>query len=173
MDVYVDASTLIALGTPGELDLLTVVDGQLVVAAPVLEEVTTEPARTNGERFCERNDIRLRRRSELRATDAALDVLDESEPNGDAYLVGEVLWNTGDDDEDPVGVGSDDRRVRRVTRGLGATVTGSIGVVVRNVEADELTGEEAKELVRRIDAEGLHTTGELRERADHLIDEAS
>lgn len=173
MDTYVDATALIALGSNGELDLLSVFEGRPVVAAPVLDEVTTEPGRTNVERFCERDDVQLRRRSSLRATDEALDVLGEDEPNGDAYLVGEVLWRTVASADSAVGIVSDDRRVRRVARGLGATVTGTVGVVVRNVEADRLTGEEAKDLIRRIDARGLHMTGELREKADELIEDAS
>lgn len=173
MDIYVDAGTLIALGTPGELDLLSVFEGRFVVVEPVLEEVTTEPARTNVERFCQREDVQLRNPTELRGTEAALDVLGENEPNGDAYLVGEVLWNTDDSPDAGVGIVSDDRRVRRVTRGLGATVTGTVGVVVRCVDVDELTGEEASDLIRRIDGNGLHMTGELREKARDLIEDAS
>lgn len=173
MEIYVDASTLIALGTQGELDLLSVFDGRLVVAAPVLEEVTTEPARTNGARFRDREDVQLRTRAELRGTDAALDVLGEDEPSGDAYLVGEVLWSTAENPDAEVGIVSDDRRVRRVARGLGGTVTGTVGVVVRCVEVDELPGEEAEALVRRIDDDGLHMTGELREKAYELIEDAS
>lgn len=173
MEIHVDASTLIALGRQGELDLLSVFEGGLVVAVPVLAEVTTEPARINGERFCEREDVQLRTRTELRGTEAALDVLGENEPSGDAYLVGEVVWSTAESPDAAVGIVSDDRRVRRVARGLGATVTGTVGVVVRSVEVDELTGEEAKELVRRIDDDGLHMTGELREKVRDLIEDAS
>jgi len=54
MRVYVDATTLIALGTVGELDLLGNFDGEVVVLPAVRDEVTTEPARKNVERFVEK-----------------------------------------------------------------------------------------------------------------------
>ena len=69
-----------------------------------------------------------------------------------------VLAYTADDL--PVGVVSDDRCVRATARRVGATVTGTIGVIVRAVE-EELDQEEACTLVRRIDSHGLHMTGSL------------
>lgn len=171
MDVYVDASTLIALGTVGELDCLAVLDGTSVVPESVLEEVTTEPAGTNVERFCDRDDVRVGRISSVGDTELseARRILGEEEVNGDVHIVAEVRSRK----ERDVGVVSDDRRVRTTTRELGATVTGTIGVVVRTVEDGELSREFGKELVRRIDGRGLHMTGELRETAYELIDEAA
>lgn len=81
-----------------------------------------------------------------------------------------VLGYTADDQ--PVGIVSDDQRVRTTARGLGATVTGTVGVVVRAVE-DGLDREEAHMLVRQIDSHGLQMTGSLREAATELIDEAA
>lgn len=81
-----------------------------------------------------------------------------------------VLGYTTDDQ--PVGIVSDDQRVRTTARGLGATVTGTVGVVVRTVE-DGLHREEAHTLVRQIDSHGLHMTGSLRETAAELIEEAA
>jgi predicted nucleic acid-binding protein len=75
-----------------------------------------------------------------------------------------VLGYTTDDQ--PVGIVSDDQRVRTTARGLGATVTGTVGVVVRTVE-DGLHREEAHTLVRQIDS------GSLRETAAELIEEAA
>lgn len=72
-----------------------------------------------------------------------------------------------------VGVVSDDRRVRTVTRGLGATVTGTMGVLVRAVEEGRSSGDEAKTLLRRVDGGGLHMTAELRERAREMIEDAA
>ncbi|HET7325543.1 MAG TPA: hypothetical protein VFJ06_14540, partial [Halococcus sp.] len=66
-----------------------------------------------------------------------------------------------------------DRRVRRVAEGLGATVTGTIGVVVRAVSDGELTGEEGKQLIDRIDERGLHMTAQLHRRATELIENAA
>jgi hypothetical protein len=68
---------------------------------------------------------------------------------------------------------SDDRRVRTVARGLGATVTGTVGVLVRGVRERELSAEDGKELVRRVDSRGLHMTGELREKAYELVEDAA
>lgn len=159
MRIYVDASTLIALGTVGNLDLLCDFDGRVTVLPAVVKEVTTEPAETNLERFIETNDARSR--SPVAETDCkrALSVLDESERNGGVHLTACVLHHTERDE--PVGIVSDDRRVRTVARGFGATVTGTIGVLVRAVE-EGYDGQDAKTLLRRIDSNGLHMTGELR-----------
>lgn len=176
MDVYVDASTLIALGTVGELDALDVLDGDLVVTERVRAEVTTEPARENLQRFTETVEHRdhpeaVRTTVEGETIDRATEMLDEPGYTGDTDILGGVLAYT--DADEPVGVVSDDRRVRIVADGLGATVTGAIGVVVRNVEDDELGAEAAKDLVRRIDSHGLHMTGKLRETAYDLIEDAA
>jgi len=55
--IYMDATTLIALGTIGELALLESFDGTPVVLPSIRDEVTTEPAETNLERLCERDSI--------------------------------------------------------------------------------------------------------------------
>ena len=171
MDVYVDATTLIALGTVGELDLPTTFDGRLVAPEAVLREVTTEPARTNVERFCEREDVLVRPVSSAMGVEHAKELLGEEGVNGDVQIIADVLVSTAFP-VGPIGVVSDDRRVRTVADGLGATVTGTVGVIVRAVESG-LDEREAKELVRRIDSHGLHMTGELRERAYELIEAAA
>jgi predicted nucleic acid-binding protein len=178
MDVYVDATTLIALGSVGEMGLLHAFDGDLVIPERVQTEVTTQPAAENLRRFQAhdgRNRENLAEPPGVTVDDAnrkqANAILDESERNGDTATIAGVLDHR--DAEVPVGVVSDDRRVRRVADGLGATVTGTIGVVVRNVADAHLDADEAKALVRRIDGEGLHMTGELREKADALIDDAA
>lgn len=175
MHIYVDASTLIALGMVGELDRLTVFDGRLVVPERVRAEVTTQPAAENLRRFIETledggHDV-VPDGLDAATRKRARTVLDESEHNGDTEIIAAVLSKT--DRNEPIAVVSDDKRVRTVANGLGATVTGTIGAVVRNVDEGELTADEAKALVRRLDDHGLHMTGELRETADDLIDEAS
>ena len=171
MAIYVDATTLIALGKIGALDLLTVSDRRVSVPGAVYEEVSTEPARSNltrrlsDENGFDRTEIHGEHVDDARAT------LDEAEATGDVWIVAAVLSHRSADEA--VAVVSDDRRVRTVARGFRATVTGTIGVVVRNVADGELTADEAKELVRRLDSHGLHMTGELRETADELIDEAA
>lgn len=169
-DVLPDATTLISLGTVGELDLVAQFEGSLVVPPLVRDEVTTEPARTNLSRFVDEHDVRTELSSGVRdRIPQAADVLDETTENGDVQLLAAVLART--DEDRPVGVVSDDRRVRTTARGLGATVTGTVGVVVRAVE-EGLAPDDARNVIDRVDSHGLHMTGSLRERAHDLIDEA-
>ncbi|WP_254537245.1 hypothetical protein [Halomarina litorea] len=172
MRVLLDATTLIALGAVGELDLLTNFDGEIEIPHLVYEEVTTEPARSALDRFTrpryESGEVRILQPTA--AVERGCKILGDEEPSGDAQIVGRVA--TAVEEDVPVAVVSDDRRVRTVTRGLDATVTGTIGVVTRAVE-EGMDPKEAKDLVRRLDGHGLHTTGELREVADSLIDGAA
>ncbi len=165
---YVDATTLIALGAVGELDTLEAFDGTPILLATVETEVTTEPARTNLERAHERGVLQ-RRPSDIEFDDEqAKMVLEESEVNGDVRLISAVLGHT--DAGDDVAIVSDDRRVRTVARGLGAEVTGTIGVIVSAVEAGIYDVNRAKQIVSLLDGHGLHMTAELREKADELIE---
>jgi predicted nucleic acid-binding protein len=163
--VYVDATTAIALGTIGELDLLSVIDGQLVILPPIQREVTTEPVSTNVDRLLDTETVEATPSVELE-TDQARALLGSSELTGDVALVGAVLAHTAADHG--VAVISDDRRVRTTARGLGATVTGTVGILVRAVEKG-LSAEEAKAILDRLDDHGLHMTAELRATAGDLI----
>lgn len=167
MSVYLDATTLIALGSVDELDLLTAFDRDLVVLDSVSEEVTSEPARTALRQFREARELGTSKSVDEAVVERARETLGETERNGDVELIARVLAY------DDIGVVSDDQRVRTTARTLGATVTGTIGVVVRAVSAGRMTADEGKELVRRLDSHGLHLTGELREQADDLIAEAA
>lgn len=167
MSVYLDATTLIALGSVDELDLLTVFDRDLVVLDSVSEEVTSEPARTALRQFREARELTTSKSVGEAVVERAREILGETERNGDVELIARVLAY------DDIGVVSDDQRVRTTARTLGATVTGTIEVVVRAVSAGRLTADEGKELVRRLDSHGLHLTGELREQADDLIADAA
>jgi len=168
--IFVDATTLIALGTVGELEHLTNFSGELVILPIVQAEVTTEPAKTNLTRFIDKNSIETTDPRLQDRLQQAREVLGEATDNGGVSLISAVLAYTADDRS--VGIVSDDQRVRTTTRGLGATVTGTIGVIVRAVEGS-LTREEAHTLVKRIDSHGLHMTGNLREKAYSLIDDAA
>lgn len=172
MDIYVDATTLIALGSVGELELLTNFAGRIVVLDSVFGEVTTEPARQRLDRTCERR--RIRRYSDFGENNhfvlEAASILSEDSDTGDVQIIARVL--VSNNNRQSTAVISDDRRVRTVAEGLGATVTGTIGVVVRAVH-EGMDPDEAKELVRRLDSHGLHMTGELRDKAYRLVDEAA
>lgn len=163
MRVYIDTTTLISLGNVGELDLLSNFDGELSVLPAVRDEVTTEPARTNVDRFVKSDEVRTEESEYEEYVSTASNALGEENVNGDVQIVAGVLAH------DDVAVVSDDRRVRTVSEGFGATVTGTVGVVVRAVD-EGLSADEAKEIIRRIDEHGLHMTAELRETAYRLID---
>lgn len=168
--IFLDATTLIAFGTIGELKHLTDFTGELVVLPAVQSEITTEPAQTNLTRFIDQYAVETTEPAVQGRVQQAKEVLGEEEQNGDVSLIAAILAYTADDL--PVGVVSDDRRVRTTARGLGATVTGTIGVIVRAVE-EGLDRKEAYTLVRRVDSHGLHMTASLREKAYSLIDDAA
>lgn len=168
--VFVDATTLVALGTIGELDQLTSVSGKLVVLPAIQQEVSTEPANTNLSRFIDQWDTATANSPAEERLTQAKEILGETTANGDVHLIAAVLAYTAD--EEPIGLVSDDRRVRTTARGLGATVTGTIGVVVRSVD-EGLDQDDAHDLVDRLDAHGLHMTGSLRDKAYSLIDAAA
>jgi|GEM_PF-409353 predicted nucleic acid-binding protein len=151
--IYMDATTLIALGTIGELALLESFDGTPVVLPSIRDEVTTEPAETNLERLCERDSIGTTVPDLELDDERAKDVLGEPDMNGDVRSIAAVLAHLEADDR--VAIVSDDRRLRTVADGLGATVTGTIGVIVSAVEAG-LSEDDAKTVVRRVDEHGLH-----------------
>lgn len=170
MRILLDATTLIGLGTVGELELLTNFDGDLVVCPVVRDEVTTEPARTNLERFCETYPVELDCPDDGPQLDRARELLGDEAVTGDVQLVAAFLAAL--DEGQPVALVSDDRRLRTVANGFDVTVTGTIGVLVRAVD-EGLSASSGKRLVRQVDEHGLHMTGELRERADELIEEAA
>ncbi|MCX2819053.1 hypothetical protein EGH25_06775 [Haladaptatus sp. F3-133] len=163
MRVYVDATTIIALGSVGELQLLRNFDGEVTVPPAVRDEVTTEPARTNLVNFVDSDEVRTELTTSNGSLREAREVLNEDEENGDVQIVACVL------EQEDVAVLSDDRRVRTVSEGFGATVTGTVGVVVRAVR-EGMSSEEAKDVVRRVDQHGLHMTAELREKAYELVE---
>ncbi|MFC4449163.1 hypothetical protein [Halorussus aquaticus] len=175
--ILVDATTLISLGQIGELHLLQTFDRKIIIEGEVLDEVSTEPAQTNVSEFLDRDSVGLNRgRADLLDEEAererkAKDLLGETDVNGDVRIIAGVL-RTGQND-DRILVISDDKRVRTIADTLGATVTGTVGVIVRAVEVRDMTTEQGKELVRRVDSHGLHMTGELREKAYELVEDAA
>lgn len=168
--VLVDATTLIALGSVGRVDLLEHFDGELEVPELVAAEVTTEPAATNVQTFLDEGQIIHSGQASVAPAESELGLLGDDRVTGDAQIVAATRYLQSH--KNAVAVVSDDRRVRTVARGLGATVTGTLGVVVRAVH-EGMPAEEAKDLIRDIDSHGLHMTGELREKAYKLIDDAA
>jgi predicted nucleic acid-binding protein len=190
--ILVDASTFVALGQIGELGLLCSFDRAIILLPEVHAEVTSEPAATNLTEFTSCESVVVVDSTTISTAENAAALLGESERNGDVAIIGLVMcgsedanqkaWlegqsghgrTVGDEGAQSIAVISDDRRVRTVGRSLGATVTGTIGVIVRAVEERGMSVEEGKDLVRRVDSHGLHMTGELRENAYELVEEAA
>lgn len=168
--VFLDATTLVSLGSIGELGLLTNFSGDLVVLPAVQSEVDTEPARTNLQSFLESHDIEDGGHGYEEQIPRAMSLLEEPERNGDVKIIAAVLAQR--EEERPSGVVSDDRRIRTTAEAFGATVTGTIGVVVRAVE-EGISAEDGLAILERIDSRGLHMTGELRDKAESLIREVA
>lgn len=162
--IYVGPTTLYDLGQVGELDLLTVLDGELVIPEPVAAEMTVEPVETALAEFLEEESIATD--TDEATLDAAKDVLDVEAVTATAAVVAGVLAHADADDRTAVGVVSEDARLRSIAEGFGASTTSSFGVVVRAALADTtLKTSHVKRIVRRMDSHGLHMTGELRELA--------
>lgn len=160
--IYVDVAPLYDLGQIGELAVLAELEG-VVVPEAVVAEVTVEPAATNLERFLREHDVTTEPAVEEWLADAR-GLLGESEVTSDAYIVAGLL--EARDREGSAGLISDDRRLRAVADGLGATVTGTFGIVTRASAMDNsLSPSQAKRVLRRTDDHGLQMTGRLRERA--------
>jgi predicted nucleic acid-binding protein len=168
--VYPGPTSLTALGTVGELDLLRALDGRLVVPAAVEAEVATEPARTALAEFINERDVS--RAVPDAGYERAVDVLGVEPETHEAAMLAGVLAHADPDDRTAVGVVSEDRRVRRLTEGLGGTVTSAFGVVVRATTDDKyFSRAQARRVVRRMDDCGLGMTGTVRERAVGAVGE--
>ncbi|MDZ7770660.1 MAG: DUF3368 domain-containing protein [Woeseiaceae bacterium] len=167
--LYADATVLIALGRVGRLDLLTVVEAPISILPAIQAEVTTQPAAANLQTFLKRDRVTTDPPVAL-DNDQAMEILGDDTVTGDVRLIAAVRAHAAADES--VAVVSDDRRVRTVADGLGAQVTGTIGVLVRAVEAG-LPADDARQLVRTLDSNGLHMTAQLRARALELIEDAA
>jgi predicted nucleic acid-binding protein len=166
--ILVDATTLYDLGMVGELGLLDAFDGEVVVPEAVRAEVPVEPAATNVDRYLAESDVRTATDTEA-FEPAARDLLGTDETTSDVVLVAALL--AARDRGADAGLVSDDRRLRAIADGLGATVTGTFGVVVRASAGDKyFPTSQAKRVVRRTDSHGVQMTGRLRERAVGEID---
>jgi len=169
--IYVGPGPLVDLGTVGETTLLRAFDGEIVIPEAVAEHVSTEPAKTNMAKLIA-DGVATREAAETEFEARATGMLGVEAPVVESRLLEPVLAAMDDPSDDPrdddpaIGLVTDDRRLRTVAAGLGATVTGTFGVVVRAASEDKyLKTTQAKRIVRRIDSHGLHLTGELRAQA--------
>ncbi|WP_267163950.1 hypothetical protein [Halovenus salina] len=168
MRVYVDATPLYDLGQIGDLGLLGVVEGDLSIPQAVVDQITVEPAATNLERFLTEHAVDTDPAPAEYLDDAAR-LLDAGERTSDVHLVAGLLASR--DRGEAFALVSDDRRLRAVADGLGATVTGTFGVVVCASLGDKyFPASQAKRVLRRTDHHGIQMTGRLRERAIGEVD---
>lgn len=170
---YVDSTVLIALGAAGELDLLQYVPGSPAVLPAVRDEIRANPEAQNVERFCDQTGAAISAPSAA-AIRSARDLLGRpaesaGDWDGDVAVLAAVL-DLSDDRE--VIVCSDDRTVRATADGLGATVTGTLGVLVHAVESGH-DPDAARSLLDRIEEQGFHTTADLRQQVERLIGDAA
>ena len=160
--ILVDVTPLYDLGQVGELDLLGGFD-DFVIPDAVVEEVSVEPAASNLDRFVDEYDVVTGVAVDAYLEDARA-LLNDGSVTSDAVLVACLLAAREADEE--AGLVSDDRRLRAIAKGLGATVTGTFGVVVQaSMGETYFTATQAKRVVRRTDHHGVQMTGQLRERA--------
>jgi len=165
MTVYVDVTPLYDLGMVGEMELVGTLDEDLVVPDDVREELTVEPAATNLDRLFEDGTVGPGPDLDGYRADARA-VLGDEAPAVDVTLIAGILSAIDRDGEETVGLVSDDRRLRRVAAGLGATVAGTFGVVTQAALGDKyFSTDQAKRVIRRTDNHGVVTTGPLREQA--------
>jgi predicted nucleic acid-binding protein len=163
MRIYIDAAPLYNLGQAGSLDVLTAFDGELLIPQAVIDEITVEPSATNLDRFLEETVVDTDPDLDGWLDDAA-NLLDADAITSDVYLIAGLL--AARDRDTDVAIVTDDRRLRALADGLGATVTGTFGTVVGASVGDKyFSTEQAKRLVRRTDHHGTQMTGRLRERA--------
>lgn len=166
--ILVGPTPLYDLGQIGELELLDVFDGDLVIPQAVVEEMTVEPAATNLARFLDEHSVETSPDLAEYLDDAA-QLLDSARDGSSTALIAGVL--AARDRGEGSGFVSDDRRLRAVADGLGATVTGTFGVTTRAaVDSKYFPATQAKRVIRRTDHHGLQMTGRLRERAIGEVD---
>jgi hypothetical protein len=104
--------------------------------------------------------------TDIAALDRARKVLGDDAPTASAAVVAGLIAHQDPGDRTAVAVVSEDRRLRRVGQGLGASVTSSFGVVIRAALSDpSIKPGHVKRIVKRMDGNGLHMTGEWRARA--------
>ncbi|MFW6017619.1 MAG: hypothetical protein ACOCPX_02225 [Halapricum sp.] len=158
--VHVGPTVLYDLGQIGELDLLSYFDGAIVIPAAVRAQITTEPAATNLAQYIDDSTVITAVRPAVRKR--AADALGLDAGGYEAALLGGLFDETVEEDR-TVLVLSDDRRLRALAEGLGATVTGTFGVVVRAAVEDKyISPTEAKRIVSRLDGHGVQLTGQLK-----------
>jgi predicted nucleic acid-binding protein len=182
--VLVDASVFITLTRVDLIGALLTEAGEIVVPKPVENEITSEPAATTLDSALENGT--------LETWDVGLAPLDTAASHlgkelseeevaghghatieGDVGLLALALQRNDPDFEmaTPIVV-TDDKPLRQTCKALSIPVSGSIGVLIRAVERDEIEPAEAKDKLYAMDEVGARLSASLVRRAQRLIDEA-
>jgi len=176
--VIVDASSFITLADIGGLELLRATDGVCSMPQGVITEITSEPAASRLEgalgHWLYSEDLGKARKlstdwdRQLRT--AAQHLGRPSTPRewgGDVPLLAAALRY------EACIVISDDKPVRQTCKALSVPVSGTIGLLVRAVERDQLAVAEAKSKLTAMDEVGARLSASLYRRAEQLLDEAA
>jgi predicted nucleic acid-binding protein len=157
--IVLDSTVLIALSTVGQVDLLR---WRVLIPEKVVEELSKEPARSTLVSLVKWGKAEvIKPPEELRKK--ALFILSDKEETGDSDVIATVL------ELKDVVIATDDRRLRKVCKILGAKVTGTIGIIVDAVLHGPLTEEEGKELLKKLDYSGFRMNVALYEKALALM----
>ena len=160
--LVLDSTVIIALGILQRYDLLR---WQVLIPEGVLVELKSELAQTTLATLKKEEKAEIMRpNAEMRKK--ALAILGDQEETGDSDLIATVL------ELEDVVIATDDRRLRTICKVLGAQVTGTLGIIVDAVQRGFLSGEEGKELLKKLDASGFRMTVALYEKALALMKKA-
>jgi predicted nucleic acid-binding protein len=175
--LLVDASVVIRLTEIGELSLLDGIDGRVVVPQSVEREVNDDPAATRLSEIVDGDDWgALADAPDDQSLSTAgvhlgkerVDSDGDGGVEGDVALLAHAMETSGE-----TVVVSDDRPLRETCKALSVPVSGSLGVLIRAVECDELGAETARDRLYAMDEVGARLSASLIRRAERLIDEAS
>lgn len=179
--ILTDASVVVRLSEVGELSLLRVIDGRVIVPEAVDREVRDDPgvsrlstAVTNGwiniadlppltELRDAANHLGAEHTARLPETADENDVRVE----GDTALLAHALSARQE-----VVVASDDKPLRETCQALSIPVTGSIGILVRAVELGSIDTETAVDRLYAMDEVGERLSASLIRRGERLIEAA-
>lgn len=160
--LVLDSTVIIGLSTVKRVELLR---WRVLIPEKVVEELRKEPARSTLATLLGEGKAEVIKPSEEMCK-KALSILGDKKETGDSDVIATVL-----ELKDAV-IATDDRRLRNVCKTLGAKVTGTIGIIVDAVRYGTLTGEEGKELLKKLDSSGFRMNVVLYEKALALMDGA-
>jgi predicted nucleic acid-binding protein len=176
--LFVDASVFITLAEIGREEQLLRLDGEVVVPRAVADEIRNDPAASALDTAAERDDLRSIDGDKTSATGEANERLKRAAAHlgydsvDDGWTGDVALLAFGLGAENPVVV-TDDGPLRKACKALGATVSGSIGVLVAAVEHGNLEPDDAKDALVAMDETEARLSASLVRRAEELIDDAA